>query len=40
MTASTASPITCTELQAYWLPPQVVIRMIDVAAIVSVIAPA
>ena len=38
--ASTASPMTCTDPQAYWVPPQVVIRMIEVAAMARVTAPA
>jgi hypothetical protein len=38
--ASRASPRTCTEPHAYWVPPQVVIRMIEVAAMVRVTAPA
>ena len=35
----TASPMTCTEPHAYWVPPQVVIRMIAVAAMARATAP-
>ncbi len=38
--ASAASPMICTEPHGYWVPPQVVIRMMDVAAMARVTAPA
>jgi hypothetical protein len=37
--ASPASPMICAEPHAYWVPPQVVIRMIAVAAMARVTAP-